>query len=403
MFLDGHDYFSQYLMSCISNGYAFHRGQAYISEGKKRVNLELSTPLELMGRSAEFQHIVEVLAEDGDLLIAGVPGSGRRTLVRRAALAVGAIILEIDCIRATDGERFVQLMAEAIAQNFDAVKIQDWVASSGKEFFRFQIEENSSIPTGKLIPMRSPNPKQLWQAFELLLGLPQILAESQNQRVVIILQSFPHIRSWDRHSLWEATFRREINQQTHVNYVLIATIAETTHYSQETNYPLETLQLPPLARDVVAVWAREILQTVGLTFDSRSKAMQLFLDAVQGHIGDAVAIIRRLQALRRPDGLITEQEVQQAIEELLKDLSITFESLLMLLPGNQVHLLECLATDPTEKPQSREYIQKHGLSRGGSLQGALTGLQHKGLIYGAEQRYQIALPLLALWLRQRLG
>lgn len=403
MFLDSHDYFSQYLMSCISNGYAFHRGQADISEGKKRVNLELSTPLELMGRSTEFQRIVEVLAEDGDLLIAGVPGSGRRTLVRRAALAVGAIILEIDCIRATDGERFVQLMAEAIAQNFDAVKIQDWVASSGKEFFRFQIEENSSIPTSKLILMRSLNAKQLWQAFELLLELPQILAESQNQRVVIILQSFPHIRSWDRHSLWEATFRREINQQTHVNYVLIATIAETTHHSQETNYPLETIQLAPLARDVVAVWAREILQTVGLTFDSRSKAMQLFLDAVQGHIGDAVAIIRRLQALRRPDGLITEQEVQQAIEELLKDLSITFESLLMLLPGNQVHLLECLATDPTEKPQSREYIQKHGLSRGGSLQGALTGLQHKGLIYGAEQRYQMALPLLALWLRQRLG
>ncbi|PLZ95371.1 ATP-binding protein [Fischerella thermalis CCMEE 5268] len=403
MFLDSHDYFSQYLMSCISNGYAFRRGQAYISEGKKRVNLELSTPLELIGRSTEFQRIVEVLAEDGDLLIAGVPGSGRRTLVRRAALAVGAIILEIDCIRATDGERFVQLMAEAIAQNFDAVKIQDWVASSGKEFFRFQIEENSSIPTSKLIPMRSLNPKQLWQAFELLLKLPQILAESQNQRVVIILQSFPHIRSWDRHSLWEATFRREINQQTHVNYVLIATIAETTHYSEETNYPLETIQLAPLARDVVALWAREILQTVGLTFDSRSKAMQLFLDAVQGHIGDAVAIIRRLQALRRPDGLITEQEVQLAIEELLKDLSITFESLLMLLPGNQVHLLECLATDPTEKPQSREYIQKHGLSRGGSLQGALTGLQHKGLIYGAEQRYQMALPLLALWLRQRLG
>ncbi|OKH11725.1 ATP-binding protein [Fischerella major NIES-592] len=367
------------------------------------MNLELSTPLELMGRSTEFQRIVEVLAKDGDLLIAGVPGSGRRTLVRRAALAVGAIILEIDCIRATDGERFVQLMAEAIAQNFDAVKIQDWIASSGKEFFRFQIEENSSIATGKLIPMRSLNPKQLWQAFELLLELPQILAESQNQRVVIILQSFPHIRSWDRHSLWEATFRREINHQTHVNYVLIATIAETTHYCEENNYPLETVQLPPLARDVVAVWAREILQTVGLTFDSRSKAMQLFLDAVQGHIGDAVAIIRRLQALRRPDGLITEQEVQQAIEELLKDLSITFESLLMLLPGNQVHLLECLATDPTEKPQSREYIQKHGLSRGGSLQGALTGLQHKGLIYGAEQRYQMALPLLALWLRQRLG
>ena len=75
----------------------------------------------------------------------------------------------------------------------------------------------------------------------------------------------------------------------------------------------------------------------------------------------------------------------------------------MLLPANQVHLLESLALDPTQKPQSRDYINKHGLSRGGSLQGALTGLQHKGLIYGAEQGYRLALPLFALWIRQRLS
>ncbi len=384
-------------------------------EGKKRVNLELSTPLELIGRSAEFQHIVEVLARDGDLLIAGVPGSGRRTLVRGAALAVGAIALEIDCIRATDGGRFVQLLAEAISQSFDAALIRDWVNNSAKEFFSFQ----EGIPptslekgdrgdqpvsnSGKLILIRSLNQKQVWQAFETLLKLPQMLAEAQDKRVVMILESFPHIRSWDRNGLWETTLRREINQQTFVSYVMIATIAETTHHSEETNYPVETVQLAPLAKDILAVWAREILHTAGLTFDSRSKALQLFLDAVQGHIGDAMALIRRLQSLRHTDGLITEQEVQQAIEGQLKDLSIVFESLLMLLPGNQVHLLECLATDPTDKPQSREYIQKHGLSRGGSLQGALTGLQHKGLIYGAEQHYQLALPLLALWLRQRLG
>lgn len=152
----------------------------------------------------------------------------------------------------------------------------------------------------------------------------------------------------------------------------------------------------------MAVWAREMLHASGLTFDARSPALELFLNAVQGHIGDAVSLIRRLHTFRRPDGLITEREVQLAIEGLLKDLSIVFESLLMLLPANQVHLLECLATDPTDKPQSKEYIQKHWLSRGGSLQGALLGLQHKGLIYGHEQGYRFALPLLALWLCDRL-
>ncbi|BAY27606.1 hypothetical protein NIES2100_74310 [Calothrix sp. NIES-2100] len=365
-------------------------------EGEKVVSLDLSTPLQLIGRSAEFQRIVEVLSEDGDLLITGVPGSGRRTLVKAGAQDAGAVVLEIDCIRATDGERFLQLLAEAISQNWEIAKIQNWVHHHASEFFSYDVEK-------KLKLLRSLNQKQLWQAFELLLELPQMMAVDLQKRLVLIMHSFPHIRSWDRNNLWEATFRRKINQDTHVNYVLIATIAETSQHSDENNYPLETVQLPPLARDILAVWAREMLHVHRLTFDSRSQALPLFLDAVQGHIGDAMALIRRLQTSCLPDSLITEQDVTQAIEGLLKDLSMTYESLVMLLPANQVHLLECLALDPTEKPQSKDYIQKHGLSRGGSLQGALTGLQHKGLIYGAEQAYKLALPLLALWLRQRLG
>ncbi|MBW4599982.1 MAG: ATP-binding protein [Calothrix sp. FI2-JRJ7] len=366
-------------------------------EGRKRVYLNLSVRLELIGRSAEFQRIVEVLAQDGDVLIAGVPGSGRRTLVRSAAKEVGAIILEIDCIRASDGERFLQLLAEAVSQNFQPAQVKNWVNTKAREYFVFNSEE----AIGKLKLIRSLNLKQLWQAFELLLKLPQQLAEADGKRVVLILHTFPHIRSWDKNGEWEATLRREIKAQTFVSYVLVATIAEAAN-TEEKDYPLETLKLAPLVRDVIAVWAREILHTQGLTFDSRSKALQLFLDAVQGHIGDAMALIRRIQSVRRPDGLVTEKAVHDAIQGLLKDLSITFESLLMLLPPNQVHLLEALACDPTEKPQSREYIQKHGLSRGGSLQGALMGLQHKGLIYGAEQGYKLALPLLALWLKQRL-
>ncbi|MBD2255080.1 ATP-binding protein [Nostoc parmelioides] len=365
-------------------------------EGVKLVSLDLSTPLQLIGRSVEFQRVVEVLAQDGDLLITGVPGSGRRTLVRWGVTEVRAIALDIDCIRAIDGERFLQLLTEAINQNWQAEKIENWVEKNAKEFFTFH-------PETKLKLLRSLSQKQIWQAFELLLELPQIMAVDLDKRLVLILQSFPHIRSWDRNGLWEVSFRRKIKEHTHVSYVLIATIAETGNYSDENNYPLETIQLPPLNRDVLAVWAREILHGSKLTFDSRSKALQLFLDAVQGHIGDAMAIIRRLQTLCIPDSLVTENDVQQAIEGLLKDLSMTYESLLMLLPANQVHLLECLALDPTEKPQSKDYIQKHGLSRGGSLQGALTGLHHKGLIYGAEQGYLLAMPLLALWLRQRLS
>ncbi len=66
-------------------------------------------------------------------------------------------------------------------------------------------------------------------------------------------------------------------------------------------------------------------------------------------------------------------------------------------------MLESLALDPTDSPHAREYIQKHNLSRGGGLQGALASLEQKGLVYGAEQGYRIALPMLAFWLKYRLG
>ncbi|MBD2144110.1 ATP-binding protein [Sphaerospermopsis sp. FACHB-1194] len=367
-----------------------------IQPANKPVNFDLSTSLQLIGRSKEFQRIIDILAKDEDLLITGVPGSGRRTLVKVAAQEVGAVVLEIDCIRATDGERFLQLLLEAISQNWQAKKIKSWVEKKESEFFIFNSES-------KLKLLHSLNQKQLWQAFTSLIELLQIMANDLNQRVVLILQSFPHIRSWDRNGLWESTFRQEVKNHPHVSYVLLATIAETSHHQDDSIYSIETMELAPLSKDVLALWAREILHTENLKFDPHSQGLQVFLDAVQGNIGDAMVLIRRLLSLEHDQGLITEQKVQQVIEGMLKDLSITYESLLMLLPASQIHLLECLAVDPTDKPQSKEYIQKHGLSRGGSLQGALTGLQHKGLIYSAEQGYRLALPLLALWLRKRLS
>ncbi|MEA5579497.1 ATP-binding protein [Anabaena sp. UHCC 0451] len=366
------------------------------TKDEEPVNFDLSTSLQLIGRSLEFQRIVDILAQDGDLLITGVPGSGRRTLVRVAAQEVGAVVLEIDCIRATDGERFVQLLAEAISQNWEAKKIETWVKQTASEFFIFNAES-------KLKLLHSLDQKQLWQAFTILLKLLQMMADNLDQRIVLILQSFPHIRSWDRNNLWESTFRQEVKANPYVSYVLLATIGETSHHQDEHSYPIETIQLAPLSKDVLALWTREILHTKNLKFDPHSQALQIFVDAVQGNIGDAMALIRRLSILQYTQGLITEEEVNQVIDGMLKDLSITYESLLMLLPSSQIHLLESLAVDPTDKPQSKEYIQKHGLSRGGSLQGALTGLQHKGLIYSAEQGYRLALPLLALWLKQRLS
>ncbi|CAD5964486.1 hypothetical protein PCC9214_03404 [Planktothrix tepida] len=360
---------------------------------------ELAAPLETFGRQSQFQQITQALAGERDLLIAGVPGSGRRTLVRRAAVEVGAKIIEVDCIRATDGHRLTQLLCEGISQ---AVKsrtatqfLQQWTATEADQFLVWQGNTAKSL---RLIAQ----PEEIWQAYQLLIHLPQQLAEFVQRQVVLILHSFPHIRSWDRQGDWEKLLRQEIQQQSSVSYVLVATLAETTN-QEDFHKNLDIVQLTPLSDDVVAAWAHGVLHREHLTFDPRSHALKRFLEAVQGHIGDASALVRRLCKVKTTNGLIGDREIEETLQELLADFSTVFESLLVLLPSSQAQLLESLALDPTDKPQSREYITKHHLSRGGSLQGAIAGLQHKGLIYGSELGYKLALPLFGLWIKQRLS
>jgi hypothetical protein len=381
-------------------------------------------PEQLIGRQAELQQVCQILAADGDLLLAGVPGSGRRTLLRFAAAAVGSRIVEIDCFRATDSDRFLQLLAEGILTTFQSpaelALIQRW----SRDRPMFLEPRASGRPR---LTWHAPAAKDTWSEFQSLLTLPQALAEWLNCRVITVFLNFPHIRSWDRSGKWQDYLRQEIQRQSRVSYALIATVAE--RWVQHSN--LQVVFLPPLQAADLQAWAKAAMATVGLQFDPDTEALALFLSYVQGHLGDAIALARRIwldhQALGStrqdaaiagvavaassgtvklpltPYALVQPHHVHRSALTLVEDLSLTYESLILLLPPSQVRVLESLALDPTTSPHSREYIQKHKLSRGGGLQGALASLEQKGLVYGAEYGYRITMPMLAFWLKQRLS
>lgn len=239
--------------------------------------------------------------------------------------------------------------------------------------------------------------------FQALLALPQYLAEALDCRVVVTFQNFPHLRSWDRQGKWEAELRQEIQRQTRVSYALVSTVVEPWVIASN----LAVIHLRPVPDEVMTPWLVEAVAAEGLTFDPSDRALALFLSMVQGHVGDATTLARRVwldqRAVNTGASVIQAHHVQRSMVGLVADLAVTFEALLLLLPPSQVRVLESLALDPTDSPQSRNYIKKHQLSRGGGLQGALNSLEQKGLIYGPQLGYRIALPLFGFWLRQRLG
>lgn len=362
-------------------------------------------PHELIGRQAELRQVQQILEADGDLLLTGIPGSGRRTLVHAAAHVIGARVLEVDCIRATNGARFLQLMADGLITGFTKPEeislIQRWSLNAPVTL------EKTAARDSRLVWHLTPGSE--WTGFQALLALPQQLAEALNYRVIVVLQNFSHIRSWDRSGKWETHLRQEIQAQSRVSYAILTTIAQDWAQTDD----IHVLSLSPLPNAVLGDWIETAMQAEGLQFEPDGVALQLFLDYVQGHFGDAIALARRIWL----DGLalqpcdrdrtqpiwIQAHQVHRSALALVEDLSLTFESLILLLPPSQVRVLESLAIDPTDSPHSREYIQKHQLSRGGGLQGALASLEQKGLVYGPQQGYRITLPLLAFWLKQRLA
>ena len=371
-------------------------------------------PNVLVGRQVELKQVCAILAADGDLLLAGVPGSGRRRLVRQAAEMVGARVMQIDCLRATHSQKLLALLAEEIGTTFADV----WSSEVLQAVFTTQSLLWVS-PDGA-VQWTDGEAADEWQVFQALLALPQAIAEALQCRVVIVFQNFPHLRTWDRGEVWERYLRQDIQRQSQVSYALIATIAES--WIQHSD--IQVMCLGPIPAEDVQTWLRAMTTAHGWDLDAA--AIALFIDAVQGNMGTAIAVLRRLwldwivtpAALSQPPDstpkladlssqrgaipLISLEQMRHTLLLLVADLALTFEALLLLLPPSQVRVLESLALDPTDTPHSREYTQKHHLSRGGGLQGALASLQQKGLVYGADYGYRIAIPLLALWLKHRL-
>lgn len=357
-------------------------------------------PKTLVGHTAELQAICQVLQADGDFLLVGAPGLGRRTVLHQAALLSNARMMAIDCLRATSASQFLGLLAHGLADCFatpeELALIQKWSLD-------YPLVVETAAPLSRLRLTWPQGVGKEWAVFQALLALPQYLAEALDCRVVVTFQNFPHLRSWDRQGKWEAELRQEIQRQTRVSYALVSTVVEPWVIASN----LAVIHLRPVPDEVMTPWLVEAVAAEGLTFDPSDRALALFLSMVQGHVGDATTLARRVwldqRAVNTGASVIQAHHVQRSMVGLVADLAVTFEALLLLLPPSQVRVLESLALDPTDSPQSRNYIKKHQLSRGGGLQGALNSLEQKGLIYGPQLGYRIALPLFGFWLRQRLG
>lgn len=96
-----------------------------------------------------------------------------------------------------------------------------------------------------------------------------------------------------------------------------------------------------------------------------------------------------------------EQQVNEAIQHIVRRSSMQYEGLIQFLTDNQLSLLKAIAKEGRVKsPQSNLFIRQNNLPSASSIKTALTVLVDKDLVYQDAEAYQVYDHFFCFWLKQ---
>ena len=126
-------------------------------------------------------------------------------------------------------------------------------------------------------------------------------------------------------------------------------------------------------------------------------------DMVDGQTWYVQKILNRLY--RTPKGKLDQEDVFKAIDKILHEQEINYQSNYNLLTGNQAQLLTAIACEgKVNAPTALEFILRHQLPAPSSIKMALKSLQDKEfLFYDTEQGYMVYDRFFGMWLKRLAG
>ena len=124
-------------------------------------------------------------------------------------------------------------------------------------------------------------------------------------------------------------------------------------------------------------------------------------DKVDGQTWYLQDVLNRVYSNQQ--GELTEQDVNQAIYELLEEQDTAFQNYYSSMTANQAALLVAIAKEQHVKsPMAQDFIQKYQLPALSSIKTALKSLTDSQFIYQYNGGYIIYDRFFGMWLREKL-
>ena len=305
----------------------------------------------------------------------------------------------IDIMATKSLEQFVQLLAQNVLGKLDS-PTQTALRKVSEFFSNFRptvtFDAQTGMPTFSLDIAVHQEEQSLRRIFEYL--------QQSGKRCYIAIDEFQQITNYAGANT-EALLRSYIQFMPNVYFIFAGS---QQHMMNEMFISAKR----PFVQSSQIINLGEIDETTYHEFSARlferqemslpAPVFHYMYEKLDGQTWYLQAIMNRIYANHAVD-IISQAEVDQAIEELIDENETAFENYYSSLTNNQCALLLAIARARQVKaPMANEFKKKYHLPALSSIKTALTALTDQQLIYQYHGSYIVYDRFFGMWLRQRI-
>jgi AAA+ ATPase superfamily predicted ATPase len=358
-------------------------------------------------REEEVRELARDMLNGQDVVVYAPRRYGKSSLALRAAqeaIREGAVVGYCDLMKTPTKERFAAALAKTIFSEIES-PVGQAIDRAATLFRSLTIRPSIEIdPEGKLrfVFHAGRRRTDIDATIERLLELPAEIAAERKRRVALVFDEFQEIVALDR--AFPNLMRAVFQTQADVGHVYLGSRRHILdRIFSDRNEPFwrsaKRLELGPIPPKKFASYLRR-----GFTRTDRvvtDDALHRLLEATGGHPYATQELAYFVWELVPNGHHAFEADVEEAIGKVLRSEHNHLAQLWDDAPQHQRLVLLALAEDPTPRPYSGDYHERHELPPNPSLQTALAGLGRKELVGRTDDgEYVIVEPFLAEWLRR---
>jgi len=358
-----------------------------------------------VNRDAEKQRLIRNFASSQNTLLLSSRRMGKSSLLRQVAVDATASNPEfrfvfLDMFGQRSEEEFYSAYLKAVLTATTS-KTEELIQLAGK--WLSKVKPKFTIDGASIDVQLDITGGKNKKGVEEILNLPEKIAREKNVRIVVAIDEFQDLESFDHPLAFQKLLRSVWQHHKHVSYCLYGSKRHMMmNIFQNPSYPFYRFgDLMVLEEIATEHWFPFIQRQFRKTGKSISKSLAVDLaNTVFGHPYYVQQLAHITWTLTKEKA--TQATLEQAKEDILKQNDMYYRSITQNLSRSSLNYLKMLADGVVEKQTSNANVRKYKMNSSSNVVKTRKYLIENEIVDGFSKHPKFVDPVYAVWFKKNL-